>query len=227
MKKLLSAAAVALLSTAGVAHADFANSSGSAIGALFGGPFYSEIGGAFDNAEAASPTVTNTWTLTGNVTPDCSYYGGSSSSHTLDFGQIGVNTQANTNINSAFNMVAPAVANVNTTVAGCNTNNTVKITKANGTQGLKNTAGVGYDSAEFQANIPYSVTANFRATVNTGSGQNGSSQSLIVSSGEGTDTWAGGAWRSSFNMLIATTLPSKGLIAGTYSDTLTVELAVM
>ena len=76
-------------------------------------------------------------------------------------------TNSNTNVNSAFEMVSPASAVVNSTTAGCNFNNTVTLTKANGAQGLRNLAAGGYDSNQFQANIPYSVGASFTATTNT------------------------------------------------------------
>src|SRR5262245_55313196 len=99
MKKLLStAAAVALLSASGVAHADNVGFSGTTplgttsnpilfgLGALATGTGYSQFGANSGNTENASPTVTNTWTIKGAVDKDCSYYGGNTTSHTIDFG---------------------------------------------------------------------------------------------------------------------------------------------
>ncbi|MDP5281313.1 hypothetical protein Q9Q95_20475 [Sphingomonas sp. DG1-23] len=246
MKKLLSAAAVALLSTAGVAQAndiafsgqtpgifggttDHSSLLGYGIGlALSGGVGYNQWGLNDGNTQTASPTVTNTWLIKGTVTKDCSYYGGSSTSHTLDFGTIGVNTNSNTNVNSAFEMVSPASAVVNSTTAGCNFNNTVTLTKANGAQGLRNLAAGGYDSNQFQANIPYSVGASFTATTNTSAGAVGSPLTVTAAEGDASKVWTGGAWRSDMTLTINAPNPTgKALVAGNYSDTLTVELKAL
>lgn len=247
MKKLLSAAAVALLSTAGVAQADDINWSGQTPG-LFGGtatysgglghfaydvatalgvPGYEQEGTNSGNTQTASPTVTNTWLIKGTVTKDCSYYGGSSTAHTLDFGTIGVNTNSNTNVNSAFDMVSAANATVNSTTAGCNFNNTVTLSKANGAQGLLNSAAGGYDSNEFQANIPYSVAAKFTGTTNTSAGAVGTLQTVTAAAGDASKVWTGGAWRSDMSLTINAPTPGKALVAGNYQDTLTVELKAL
>lgn len=221
-------AAAALLSTTGIANADVvADLQITGLGGAFGvGTSYSVVGGSLGNSSPASPTVTNTWLLTGTVTPDCSYYGGNGgTAHTIDFGTLGVNTGNGENVADAFDLRAPIAATINSATAGCNTNNTVKITK--NADGLVNTAGVGYDNGEFQKNIPYSVAATFKATTNTGAGQAGSTQTLTAASNAASATWAGGAWRSNLNLVIAAPVPSKALVAGTYSDTLTLELKVM
>ncbi|ATY32882.1 hypothetical protein [Sphingomonas psychrotolerans] len=245
MKKLLSAAALALLSTAGVAQADdiafsgqtpgvFGGTSnhssllGYAVGVvLSGGVGYNQFGLNAGNTQTASPTVTNTWLIKGTVTKDCSYYGGSSTAHTLDFGTIGVNTNSNTNVNSAFDMVSPATAVVNSTTAGCNFNNTVTLSKQNGAQGLLNGAAGGYDSNEFQANIPYSVAASFQGTTNTSAGAAGSPQTVTAATGDASKVWTGGAWRSDMTLTINAPTPGKALVAGNYQDTLTVELKAL
>src|SRR3546814_11075744 len=64
----------------------------------------------------------------------------------------------NENVNSAFEMVGPAEANIDSLTAGCNTNNVVEINK-NDIRGLVNLNPGGYDTDEFQANIPSAVTA--------------------------------------------------------------------
>src|SRR3546814_12987079 len=80
------------------------------------------------------------------------------SSDLIDFGVIGVRTGNNENVNQAFDMVGPATAEIETLTAGCNFNNEVEIVK-NDVDGLVNNSATDYDSDEFQANIPYSVTA--------------------------------------------------------------------
>ncbi len=236
MKTVLktAAAALALIGSAGVAHADPISSiTVGTVGPSFPlnliptGAVYSQIGGSLGNTETASPTVTNTFTLTGTVAKDCSYYGGSSTSHTVAFGTIGVVTGNNVNVNNLFDMNAPALVNINTTTAGCNFNNTVTITKANGVNGMVNTTASGFDSSEFQNNIPYNINANWQGTTNTSAGAVGTGQSLTVSTSEGTDQWTGGAWRSGFNMLVTLPTPSKGLVAGNYQDTITLELKAL
>lgn len=231
MKKIVSAAVVALLSSTGVAQADgFANVTIGTTGVFFPTPTgaaYGETGFAAGNVETASPTVTNTWLIKGAVSKDCSYYGGNTTSHTLDFGTIGVNTQANTTANDAFDMRAPATATVTTTTAGCNFNNSVTVSKANGTSGLKNNAAGGYDSNEFQANIPYSATVLFTGTTNQSAGAAGTTQTVGVAANEASKVWNGGAWRSDMTLNIAAPVPSKALVAGSYTDTLTVELKAL
>jgi hypothetical protein len=248
MKKLLStAAAMALLSASGVAHADniafqgqtpgiFPGSTityGPGLGQILypiavglGGVGYDQQGFNAGNVENATPTVTNTWTIKGTVSKDCSFYGGSSTSHTLDFGTIGVNTQAATSVNNAFNMVSPAVATVNTTTAGCNFNNTVTIKKQNLDKGLVNSAPGGYDGNEFQANIPYKVAATFTAG-SQGSTAAANSQTLTADVADATKVGNYGAWRSNVNMVITAPVPTKALVAGNYQDTLTVELKAL
>lgn len=245
MKKLLATAAAIMVATSGVAHADNIAFSGQTPG-IFGGTTshtsilgygiglilsgnvgYNQAGLNAGNIETASPTVTNTWLIKGAVSKDCSYYGGSSTAHTLDFGTIGVNTQSSTSVNNAFDMVSAAVATVNSTTAGCNFNNTVKLTKTNGSQGLVNSAAGGYDTNEFQANIPYSVAATFNATTNQSAGAAGSSQTLTATTGDASKTGNYGAWRSDMTMIVTAPTPSLALVAGNYQDTLTVELKAL
>lgn len=202
----------------GIVHAAFD------VAALAGVPSYEQSGTNAGNVEAASPTVTNTWLIKGTVTRDCSYYGGTSTAHTLDFGTIGVNTQAATSVNNAFDMVSPANAVVTTTTAGCNFNNTVTLSKQNGAQGLRNATTSGFDSNEFQANIPYSVSAQFNATTNQAAGAVGTQQTLTAAVGDASKVGTYGAWRSGMSLTINAPVPGKALVAGNYSDTLTVTL---
>ena len=179
---------------------------------------------ASDNSAPAVTSITTVFTLSGKVTPDCSFYAGNdSSAQNLDFGTIGVRTGNNENVDSAFTMVAPAVATVKSLTAGCNTNNSLEIKKDN-VLGLVNATPGGYDQNEFQANIPYSVVAAWKGVaknaVTTGSNQN-----LTV----GESTLQGlkeqGAWRSDLTITFTTqNVQSKGLVAGDYQGKTTVVL---
>lgn len=191
------------------------------------GTRYTAVADAPSDSETATPTVTTTFNLTGSVNKDCSFYAGNGPSATnIDFGVIGVRTGNNENVNSAFEMVGPAFANIETLTAGCNFNNEVSIQK-NSVDGLVNAAPGGYDTDEFQANIPYTVTAAWTgvpvSTVTSGTGQ-----SLAVSTSQLGNTIQQGAWRS--NMTInfnAPAITNKGLVAGTYAGTTTLTLSAL
>lgn len=234
MKNLLRAslAAAALVASAGVAQAQTSvtqySSPAGALGYFFGnGTVYSANTLAQNNnTDTASPTLATSFTLRGNVTKDCSFYGGqNSSARDINLGTLGVVTNSGANVGDAFEMRAPAVANIASGTAGCNFNNTVTIAKANGVAGMTNQESSGFDSNQFQANLPYTINANWVGTTNTTGGQAGGGQSLTVGTNEGSDVWTGGAWRSAFNMLITVDAPNKGLVAGSYQDTITVTLA--
>ncbi|WP_228763801.1 hypothetical protein, partial [Brevundimonas sp. SPF441] len=76
-------------------------------------------------------------------------------STTIDFGTIGIYASDDTGPANAFDMTAPANVTIDTNLAGCNTSNTVTVSK-NDIRGLVNNSGAGYDSNVFQANLPYS-----------------------------------------------------------------------
>lgn len=230
MKKLnLAIMAAALVAMPGVAHADpISTTQTTGFGGFLGvGTYYNVTGGSLGNTETATPTLPTAFTLTGNVTPDCSFYAGNNAAaRNINFGTIGVRTGSGENVGDAFEMRAPAVVNINTGTAGCNTRNKVTIAKLNGVDGMTNTAAAaaGYDSNQFTDNLPYTVNANWTG-VNVGQVGAGTGKSLTVGDNEASDDLDGGAWRSSFNMLVTIGTPNLGLVAGTYSDTLTVTLA--
>ncbi|ANK12608.1 hypothetical protein A9D12_06205 [Erythrobacter neustonensis] len=184
-------------------------------------------GSAADDTEAATPTVTNSFTLTGTVNRDCSFYAGNTAAaRSIDFGVIGVRTGNNENVNAAFEMAGPATANVQTLTAGCNTNNAVEVSKDD-IRGMVNANPGGYDTDEFQANIPYSVTATW-----TGVGLNavtaGTSQTLTVAGNANAGSLQQGAWRSAMNIAFnAPAITDRGLVAGTYTGTTTVTLRAL
>ena len=200
-------------SAANIARANNPNSSESAWHAV--GASVGNIGTAVDEDGA-------TFSMTGNVSTDCAFYTGTSNNLSFDFGQIGVYVSDNTGPAAAFTMVAPAAMNFDTNLAGCNTSNTVSISK-NDIRGLVNNSGAGYDSNVFQANLPYIVAATYTAgAVNTVVG--GSQQTLTVAANANANQRSHGAWKS--NMDIEVTIPqaTQALLAGTYSGNFTVTI---
>lgn len=183
------------------------------------------IGGAFGDIGTAVEEDGATFSMSGTVSTDCAFYTGSSNSLSFDFGQIGVYVSDNTGPAAAFTMVAPAAMNFDTNLAGCNTANTVSISK-NDIRGLVNNSGGGYDSNVFQANLPYIVAATYTAAaVNTVAG--GSQQTLTVAANANANQRTHGAWKS--NMDIEVTIPqaSQALLAGQYNGNFTVTIAAL
>lgn len=176
------------------------------------------------NTEAASNNAGGTFTLTGTVDKDCSFYNGSAAggAHTINLGTIGVRTGDADNVSIAFNQVADASANVNTATAGCNFNNRVTINKAH--KGLQNNTTSSFDPNQFTNEIPYSVDATWTG-VAQGSSQSGQRELQLSANTSGSQFLDSGAWRSAFNMNVAIPKQSLGLVAGTYTDTITVTLA--
>lgn len=166
-----------------------------------------------------------TFTLTGEVNKDCSFYAGGSSSHAIALNTIGIRTQNTDNVSQAFNQAADITASFNTATAGCNTNNTVAITTTHGGKLVNGQPG-DYDGAQFTAEIPYGLDATWQGVGTAGAGQNPTTQEIKWTAGQPVAApQAGGAWRSAFNMAIVAPAQSKGLVAGTYEDTITVTLA--
>ena len=179
------------------------------------------------NSVTATPTVDVVFTLTGSVSRDCSFYAGNDAgARNIDFGVIGVRTGNNENVNDAFEMVGPAIAEIETLTAGCNFNNEVEISKDN-VLGMVNTSGTGYDTDEFQANIPYSVTANWTG-VALNAVTTGSAQTLEVDTTELTELKQQGAWRSAMTIdIVAPAISGKGLVAGNYTGKTTLTLRAL
>jgi hypothetical protein len=192
------------------------------------GSAYSQSSSSPDDvgtADASANANKQTFTLTGSVNKDCSFYGGGSSSHNIALNTIGIRTQNTDNVSQAFNQAQDITANFNTATAGCNTNNTVSITTAHDGKLLNGNAG-DYDGAQFTANIPYGLSATWQGVSASGAGQAPSTQTIAWTAGQPVAApKTGGAWRSAFNMDIVAPAQSKGLVAGTYEDTITVTLA--
>ena len=179
------------------------------------------------DSETATPTVNVVFSLSGTVNRDCSFYAGNNSNaRNIDFGVIGVRTGDNENVNSAFEMVGPAEANIDTLTAGCNTNNVVEINKDD-IRGLVNLAPGGYDTDEFQANIPYEVTASWTG-VALNAQTTGSAQTLNVPTTGNAGQKQQGAWRSRMDIdIVAPAVTNKGLVAGDYTGTTTLTLRAL
>lgn len=195
--------------------------------ALGFGTRYTATADAPSDSATATPTVNVVFTLSGSVNKDCSFYSGNNSNaRNIAFGVIGVRTGDNENVASAFEMVGPATAAVESLTAGCNTNNSVEIVK-NSASGLVNAAPGGYDTDEFQANIPYSVNASW-----TGVAYNtiaaGSSQTLNIGNTTASGFLNQGAWRSEMDINFnAPAITNKGLVAGNYTGTTTLTLRAL
>ena len=181
------------------------------------------------NADAPADSVPATdrvdvvFTLSGTVNRDCSFYAGNNAdARNIDFGVIGVRTGNNENVNAAFEMVGPAEADIESLTAGCNTNNIVEINKDN-VRGLVNQNPGGYDTNEFQANIPYTVQASWTG-VALGAQTTGSPQSFTVGTAANAGALQQGAWRSQMNIDITAPVVNKGLVAGSYTGQTTLTL---
>lgn len=180
-------------------------------------------GSSQGNNGQASITDGATFTLKGNVTKDCAYYTGNADT-TVDFGTLGIYASDNTGPAAAFDMVAPANVSIDTNLAGCNTANSVTITKSS-TDGLRNLANAGgYDDGVFQANLPYNVTANYKAGPQGSVGGATQANHIVVGNAALTGTATHGAWKSPMSIDVNIPVPSKSLLAGNYEGTLNVEL---
>ncbi len=181
------------------------------------------VGDAANNVGTSATSDGATFTLTGTVSTDCAYYSGDNNTETLDFGQIGIFASDDSGPAAAFTMVAPAVLSIDTNLAGCNTANTVRIAKTD-VRGMVNNGGSGYDTDVFQANLPYSVAASYKAS-GTGAPAAGTNQTLTVAANSDQASRQHGAWKSAMSLDIVVPTPAKALLAGTYSGTFGVTIS--
>ena len=179
------------------------------------------------DSEAATRRVNVVFRLSGRVNKDCSFYAGNDNgARDIDFGVIGVRTGNNENVNQAFDMVGAATADIETLTAGCNFNNEVEIEKSD-SDGLVNAGAGDYDSDEFQANIPYSVTANWTG-VDAGAGAApGEAQTLAVGLNDDVASTLQGAWRSNMTINFNAPVATKALVAGRYTGTTRLTLRAL
>lgn len=215
---LATAAAVALI--AGSASAQVYPNPGPITETNYVNPNNAANNGTFDN------DITATFSITGNVLASCVLGNGDGDLDDVNFGNIGVYGDASTGVENAFEMTGASNGNSSTNAAGCNFQNRLTLTKTNGTQGLVNTAAAtsGYDSNVFQANIPYSLGANYVAGSPGQTTVSGSLGKFTVDVNESTDSRDNNAWRSGLGIRIDIPAAAKALVAGTYSDTVTVRI---
>jgi hypothetical protein len=188
-------------------------------------PFFGPGGGQVtDDTTTATPTVINTFTLTGTVAKDCSFFSGATQTHQINLGAIGVKNGNSESAATAFTQAAPFNFDIQTTSAGCNFDNTVTLAKS--ANGLVNTAPGGYDSSEFTANIPYKATVGVQKAVNAGATGTGIYHAFVVDVAQNTGNMHLGAWRSLLTLNVNAPAQTLGLVAGTYSDTMTLTLSV-
>jgi hypothetical protein len=187
------------------------------------GARYEQSSNVAGNTESAVNTISADFVLSGTVSTDCSFYTGGVSSQTINLGTIGIQTGNNVNNTLAFDQVGPITANINTSTAGCNTQNTVTIAKQNGTQGLVNPTSVAYATDQFTNHIQYEAKASWSG-VGATSGPSGP-QTLTAGLNDAGANANYGAWRSQFDLDITAPPAPLGLLAGTYSDTVKVTLA--
>lgn len=159
-----------------------------------------------------------TFTLNGNVSTDCAYYSGTGN-HTLNFGTIGIYASNDTGPAAAFTMTDSAELKIQTNLAGCNTKNTVKISKVN----MVNAVTTGFDALVFQNDLPFSVDAKYKAgPINTTVATN---QILpLAANATAPATRQHGAWKSPMTLDIKIAQQPKALLAGDYTGSVSVEI---
>lgn len=199
-----------------------------ALARFFGGePNFSVFtinSGGFQGNNGTVGAASATFSLTGLVQGDCSYYSGDANTNrTIDFGVIGINA-VDTNANAAFHMAgnAPTV-NIDTNLAGCNLKNRVTVTKAN----MKNASatGQGFDPAQFTDELR--VRARARYTAGAVGQTTGVATQTYIDAGYGAAGGSSehGAWKSPMYITLNIEDPNKALVAGTYSGSVSVALA--
>lgn len=183
--------------------------------------FTIDSAGFSNNSGTANTSNSATFSLSGTVTPDCAYYTGGTT-QSIEFGQIGINAQDN-NPDAAFEMVdSQRSVDINSNLAGCNTKNTVKFTKTD----LQNASAAGFDADQFTNVIPVELQAQFKAGV-VGATTNASQQTVTLSAaGNVASESSYGAWKSPLDMKVTMRNPGKGLLAGSYTGTVGLTIAV-
>lgn len=230
-KYLLAGAASLLFATAANA--------GTASGTLHDGDGSSTVlnwnSSTTDNQfdDAGSP-ISARFTLKGQVTKTCSMQAvdaadednhGTGLAGTINMGTIGIRGGDELAVGQLFTMTGPAHVTIKSAAAGCNYKSTVRVDKDNAL-GLVNTSPGGYDSNQFQANIPYSATASFTATT-ASSVTGGTAQTVTVSDTATTNSGNFGAWRSPLQLDVdMPVVTGKGLVGGEYQGVVTLTISL-
>ncbi|MFZ4164788.1 hypothetical protein [Brevundimonas sp. NPDC058933] len=172
---------------------------------------------AGNNGNAASSDGA-TFTLKGSVSTDCAYYSGTGD-HTLNFGTIGIYASDNTGPAAAFTMTDDASVEINTNLAGCNTVNTVTVSKVN----MVSDNSGGYDANVFQNTLPFSVNAKYTASPTSGTGTQAAN--WTVPANALSDFRKHGAWKSAMSLNVNIAQQPKALLAGNYTGSVSVTIA--
>jgi hypothetical protein len=181
------------------------------------------LGGSADDIGDAEGADGATFTLEGTVSTDCAYYSGNNNTETFDFGTLGIYAGDETGPAAAFTMVAPAVLSIDTNLAGCNTNNSVTLSRA--TADLQNGNSSGFDQAVFQDTLPYRVTASYTgSTYNNNVGSAGIPRSLLLDVGATTASENNGAWKSPMSLDVVIPVTAKALLAGEYTGSFSLTI---
>jgi len=181
------------------------------------------VGNAVGDTETASLSDGATFSLKGAVSRDCAYYSGNNNTESFDFGTLGIYTGDNTGPNAAFTMVAPATLSIQTNLAGCNTNNTVTLSRAAADMTSDSTSG--FDNDVFTNKLPYSVTASYQGATQVSGGGAAVARTLLMAAGDLNEAQVNGAWKSPMNLTVLVPTPSKALLAGNYTSSFSVLIA--
>lgn len=178
------------------------------------------------NAGVVDSDLTATFSISGSVSASCILGNGDAALADVNFGTLGINGDAANGVDNAFEMVGARNGHTRTNAAGCNTKNRVTLTKGNGAQGLlsTDTAASGWDTNVFQANIPYSLAAQYTAGSPGDLGVTGSISKFTVDALSSTNSRENNAWRSDFSIRVDIPAAAKALVAGNYTDTVTVQI---
>ncbi|UQV17111.1 hypothetical protein MU852_08920 [Brevundimonas albigilva] len=182
------------------------------------------VGASVNDIGDAKGSDGATFTLEGTVSTDCAYYSGNNNTETFDFGQLGIYAGDETGPAAAFTMVAPAVLSIQTNLAGCNTNNSVTLSRTS--VDLQNGNSSGFNQDVFQDTLPYSVTARYTGSAyNTGNGGAGIPRQLVLAAGAvNPATENNGAWKSPMSLDVLIPVTAKALLAGEYTGQFTLEI---
>lgn len=178
------------------------------------------------NVGAINDNLSATFSVTGSVATSCVLGNGDAVLTDVNFGAIGIYGDGANGIENAFKMVGQSNGNSSTNLAGCNTSNRLTLTKANGAAGLVNedAEAAGYDNTDFQANIPYVLTAVYHAG-NVGQiGRVTSQGKFSVDVTEASDSRENNAWRGGLGIKVEIPVAAKALVSGAYVDTVTVQI---
>ena len=180
-------------------------------------------GTAANDNGTASASDGATFTIQGTVSTDCAYFSGDNNTETFDFGTLGIYASDDTGPASAFEMTGPANLTINTNLAGCNSNNSVTLSRT--TADLQNPNSSGFDNTVFRDTLPYSVTARYTGSIyNNNVGSAPQAKTQVLATGATSSVENNGAWRSPMALDVQIPVQPLALLAGQYSGSFSVTL---